>query len=245
MPSPLPLPSRNADVSGLLESATQLFRHSLSTCLPLAIAATLASEAAGLYWTGTGHKADMSFQRDAAFWWLTALGMLASLWFTGALLLRQRALCAGRLGSIRDDLAASGQRWPTIVLATVIAGVLTVIGTLALLVPGIYVGVCMSPLLAVAMLERLPPVQSVQRCFALVRPLWVKVFASWVIAMLIILVILFAAGLVLALIVTAMTASERAAAAVNTTAMLAMLAAVQVFFCALCFTVYSAASSSA
>jgi hypothetical protein len=245
MPSPLPLPSRTTDVSGLLEFATQLFKRSLSTCLPLAIAAVLASESAGLYWAGTGHKADLSLNRDGTFWWLLGGGMLLSLWLTGALLLRQRALHAGRMGSIRDNLLAAGQRWPTLALATLLAGVLTFIGTLALLVPGIYVAICMSPLLAVVMIEGLPPVPSVQRCFALVRPMWVKVFASLVIAALIIMVIMVALTLVLALVVGAVTSSERATAAINTTVMLALFAAVQVFFCALWFAIYSAANSSA
>jgi hypothetical protein len=245
MPSPLPLPSSNSDVSGLLEFATRLFKHSLSSCLPLAIAAVLASEAAGLYWEATGHKLDLTLKRDATFWWLTAAGTLLSLWISGALIIRQRSLCAGKVGTIRNDLLASGQRWPTVVAASVLAALLTAAGTVALVLPGIYIGVCMSPLLAVALFETLTPVQSLQRSVQLIRPLWVKVFASWLIALMILLVILFTLGLVVALIITPLAGAGRAGAAVNMTAQLAMLSAAQVFICALCFTIYSAANSSA
>ncbi len=245
MPSPLPLPSRTTDVSGLLEFATRLFKHSLSSCLPLAIAAVLASEAAGLYWQATGHKLDLTLSRDATFWWLTVGGTLLSLWLSGALIIRQRSLCAGKVGSIRNDLRAAGQRWSTVAIASLLAVLLTVAGTMVLILPGIYIGVCMSALLPVALFETLTPVQTLQRSFQLIKPLWVKVFASWLIALMILLVTLFALGLVVALIVTPFAGAGRAGAAFSTTAQLAMLSAAQVFICALCFTLYSAANSSA
>jgi hypothetical protein len=244
MPSPLPLPSRNADVSGLLEFATRLFKHSLSSCLPLAIAAVLASEAAELYWVASGHKVDATLTRDSTYWVLAMVGLLLSLWLSGALLLRQRALCAGKAGTIRADLASAGQRWPTLVIATLLAALFTAVGAL-LILPGIYFGFCMSLLLAVVMIEPLAYLQSIKRSYQLVRPMWIKVFASWVIAILIILVILFTLLLVATLIITATVGTGRAASAFNTTLLLAALAAVQVFVCALSFSLYSAASSSA
>jgi hypothetical protein len=244
MSGSLPAPSRQSDVSALLEFATSLFRRSIATTLPLAMAGVLASEGASFYWLSRGNKLD-KLPADTTYWALFAVGTAVSLWFVAAIFLRQRALLRNTLGPMRNDLVAAWQRWPVLVLATLIGIVLVAAGTLALFIPGIFLAVCIAPLTAVVMFESLTPLESVKRCISLVRPMWLKAFAALLIAALIVVVVIVTLVLVVSMIATLLAGTGKAGTAVTTTLMLAAMAAAQVFFCALCYTIYSAANSSA
>jgi hypothetical protein len=245
MSSRLSLPTRNADVSALLEFATQLFKQSLPSCLPLAMIAVLASAAAGFYWIGTGHKLDDKLPQDSTYWLLVVVGSLISLWLAAAQIRRQHLLCTSAVGSRRADLAAVAQRWSVLLPATVFGLLLTTVGMVALIVPGIYIAVCLVPLTPVVLFESCAPAAALRRSFELVKPMWMKVFAAILIAALILIVIMVTAKLVTGLLVAALAGTGKSAEALNTTLMLALMAAAQVFFCALCYSIYSAASSSA
>jgi hypothetical protein len=246
MSSFLPLPSRTAEVSELLDSAYGLFKRALPSCLPLAMAAVLVAESATLYWLGTGHAPGRQPPADPVYWALELAGTLLYLLLAAALVLRLNAVRRGRLTRLRDDLAVAGRRWVVLVSATVLATLIIALGVLALILPGIYLAVCLAPLTAVVLLEPLTPVAAIRRCLQLVRPMWIKVFACLLIAALIIIVCLFTVGLISSLLLYALVGSNaQLANALGTAVLMAVMAAVQVFLFALCLTIYSAASSSA
>lgn len=245
MSSPPPLP-RTAEVSELLDSAYALFKLALPKCLPLAMAAVLVAESASLYWLGTGHTLGRHPPPDPVYWVLELAGTLLYLLLAATLVIRLNALRGGRLTALGDDLAAARRRWPALVFATIAATLVVAVGLLALILPGIYLAVCLAPLTAVVVLEPLTPTAAIRRCIQLVRPLWVKVFACLLIAALITLICLFTLGLISSLLLHALVGGNvQFANALGTAILMAAMAAVQVFLFALSLTIYSAASSSA
>ena len=210
------------------------------------MAAVLVAESATLYWLGTGHKLHGRPPTDPTYLLIELVSLLVYLWLVAALVLRLQALRAGRTTSLRDDLAAASKRWSTLLLAYFAAVLLLLVGLLALILPGIYLAVCLVPLVPVVVLEPQSPIAAIRRCVQLVRPLWVKVFASVLIAALIIMVCLFTLGLVSSLALVAVSGGNgQIANALGTAVLMAAMAAAQIFLFSLSLTIYSAASSSA
>lgn len=241
------LPTRDDNVSAWLEAATVLFRATLLKCLPLAMAAVLLAQLPSLYWIATGNKLDGKLPQDPVYWVLYAVGVAAYLLFIAALVVRQQQLRAGQEPpTVLIQLRAATQRWPALALATLGAGGIVALGLLALLIPGIYLAVCMLPLTAIAVLEPIEPVAAIRRSVVLIRPIWVKVFASVLIAVLVVIVCIIAAGAVIAIFVALFAERDSATSTALVSACMLIIQAVALaFFSALSLTIYSAASSSA
>lgn len=242
-----PLPGRSDNVSHWLESAAQLFRGTLLKCLPLAMTAVLVSQLASLYWIGTGHKLDNKVPHDATYWVLFVLGLAAYLLCAAALLMRQQSLRAGQeVPPFLRQLQLAMPRWLPLLLASLAGAVLVMVGLVALIVPGIWLAVCLLPLSVVAVLEPVEPLGAIRRSIALVRPLWVKVFASVVIAALVALVCIITAAIVIGLAVAVFAERDTPTSTALVSACMLVIQAVALsFFSALSLTIYSAASSSA
>jgi len=148
----------------------------------------------------------------------------------------------------QSEFAAALARWPLLILSSVLAAVLVFAGAFVLLLPGIYVLVCVLLLRPVVLFETLSPVQVVVRCIRLVRPLWWKVLAAVVIAALIFLVCALAASAAFGIVKIALSAAGVKPAAITAFAQacgLGIQAVALVYFSALWLVIYSAASSSA
>jgi hypothetical protein len=230
----------------MLDAAWRRFKSGALKCLPMMMPGVLAVQAADIYWLRSGHRtARLTEPRDNTYYVLTLVGLLIFVWLMGAVLLRLQSLKAGRLRPVAEDLRESAARWPGLFATSLLAGLLVMIGLLALLAPGIWLSVCLTPLYPVVLLERLPPIAAIRRCIALVRPIWVKVLAAMVIGILIMLICLFAIGVVLALSMAPMGAgSTPMVNAVSTTVSLLVAALAQLFFMSLALEIYSSASAS-
>jgi hypothetical protein len=246
MPDPLPTLPRPG-VSEMLESAAQLFKHSLLKCLPAMMVGALFAEAAEIYWLATGHAPTLPLQpRTPAYYGIAIAGGCLYMLVAGAILLQLRALRGGTQRPWGDLFAASLARWPTLLLAWVLASVSIALGLLAFLIPGIYLLVCLTPLMPVLMFEPLSAVGSLKRCVALSRPMWVKVLACVVIAMFVVFVCMIVAGAMLALL-RALTGQDSGPGgnALSTTFSLLVAAVAQLFFYSLTLVIYTSASASA
>jgi magnesium-transporting ATPase (P-type) len=235
------------NVNAVLEAAYARFKRSAPKCLPLMMVAVLCAGAADLYWLATGHRTGSLFEtRDARYYLLQLGGFLLYIWLITAFMLRMQALAAGNELSLSTELQQAAQRWPNVVVTWLAATVLVLVGLLALIAPGIYLSVCLVPLLPVLVIENLPPVEAIRRCLALVRPLWAKVLAALVIALLIVLICLFAAGLLLAMFYSILGSGNTPLQnALNATSQLFLLALAQIFFYAVAVEIYSSAKASA
>jgi len=240
-------PARPVSVSDMLDATYARFKRSALKCLPLMMPAVLAVQAADIYWLLAGHRGAKPLDpRDTPYYVLTVLGVLLFVWLTGAVVLRMQALGTKRSRSVAEDLRESGKLWPALFATTMLAGALVMVGLLALLLPGIWLSVCLTPLYPVVVLDRATPVAALRRCIALVRPMWVKVLAALVFALFVVFVCLLTLGVVLALLLGFFGATNTASGnAIVTTVMLLAATLSQLFFLALALEIHSSASASA
>ncbi len=245
----LKLPSRTASVSDLLEAATGLFRMTLAKGLPTALFAMLLAALPNIYWLTTGKPMDpLHPPLEPKFWALTAVGLAAYQLLAAILMLRQRGLLDGAAPDLQRETAAALARWPMLLITYVLGAIAVFAGFLALLLPGVFVLVCLLLMRPVVLFESLDPIQVLVRCVRLARPMWPKMLASAIIAGLIFLVCVISAAACLGIVkvlVTAFGVQPGAVSAFAAACELGVEAVALVYFNALWLVLYSAASSSA
>jgi hypothetical protein len=245
----LKLPPPTASVSDLLDAATAVFRMTLAKALPVALFATLLGGLSAMYWQTTGKPFDFLHPPlDPRFWMLAAVGIVGYLLLNAIVMLRQRAMMGGAAPDLSREASAALQRWPMLIATYILSVAAIFAGCLLLVIPGIYLGVCLLLLQPVVLFESTGPVQALVRCVRLVRPHWPRVMAAAVIAGLIFLICTIAAGAclgVLQAVVTAFGVQPAAFSAFSTACQLGVEAVALVYFNALWLVLYSAASSSA
>jgi hypothetical protein len=243
------VPPPSASVSDLLEAATRVFRMTLAKTLPLGMFAILLMALPNFYWLTTGKPLDVLHPPvDTKFWTLAALGFVGYELLAGALMVRQRELLRGRAPDLQADLGAAVARWLPLVISALLAWLLVFVGLLALIVPGVFIAVCLLLLRPVVLFEARDPLQAIGRSFRLVRPLWIKVLACGVIASLIFMICAFAAAACLGILESVLILAGLQPAALSALAAacgLGVQAVALVYFNALWLVLYSTASSSA
>ena len=242
------LPPRSAEVADIMDAAMRVFRATLPKCLPLAMLSILLAQVASLYALATGKSPDLLKPHDATFWILFALGFVAWQLLAAIVMLRQRAIVAGRLPELPAELRVALQRWPLLVLTAVLSGTVMTLGFVLLIVPGIYAFVCFLLLRPVVLFEQVEPLRALERCVRLVRPRWLKFCAAAVMGTLIVAVCTLAAIAALSLLSALLAGVDVKVAAVNAVGaavLLGVLSVAAVYFSALWLALYSVASSSA
>jgi hypothetical protein len=235
-------PSPAANVSHVLETATQLFRVTLLKCLPLAMVVLLCAEVPNLYWIVSGHPLEHGWPQDSTYWVLEIISDAVALYIASAVMLQQRSLASGVRLSTVTALHMAVRRLPFLLLTWVLAQLSLVVGLTLLIVPGIFLFVCYLVMLPVVLFEQSNPYIALLRCVLLVRPYWWKTLAALVIAILVVLVFVLAFGAILGILSALL--SGPAFQAIATACSIAFLAMVGVFFSALVLTLHSAAASS-
>jgi hypothetical protein len=245
----LQLPPSTASVSDLLEAATAIFRRTLAKGLPVGMFAILFAALPNLYWLTRGKTLDFAHPpMDGRFWLLLAAGFVGYQLLAAVLMLRQRALLAGTAPGLGREFAAAQARAPALLLSALLMGVLVGAGLMALVVPGVLAFVCLLLLRPVVLFEDVGPLQALRRCFRLGWPLWIKMFASALIAALVFVICALAAGACLGILQSVLTVvgvQPQAMSAFAAACGLGMQAVALVFFNALWLVLYSAANSSA
>ena len=243
------LPPRTASVSDLLDAATVVFRATLAKALPAALFAMLLAGLAGMYLMTTGKMLDFRHPPlDPRFWTFAAIGLVCYQWLAAIVMLRQRSMMDGAPPDFRRESAAALRRWPLLVATYVLETITIFGGFLLFVIPGIYLCVCLLILRPVVLFESVGPVQALVRCVRLVRPMWPRVLAAAVIALLIFFVCTVAASACLGIlhaIVTASGVQASAFTAFSAACQLGIDAIALVYFNALWLVLYSVASSSA
>ena len=245
----LKLPPPTASVSDLLDAATAVFRMTLAKALPAALFAMLLAGLPDMYWMTTGKPVDFRHPPlDARFWMLAAVGLVCYQFLAAVVMLRQKAMMGGAASDLRREASAALRCWPMLVATYVLGSVAIFAGFLLLVIPGVYLGVCLLLLRPVVLFESAGPVQALIRCVRLVRPIWPRIMAAAVIAVLIFLICTIAAGACLGILQavgTAFGVQTAAFSAFSAACQLGVEAVALVYFNALWLVLYSVASSSA
>ena len=129
-----------------------------------------------------------SIQRDQIWTFLAAsisavlIGFLASQFATGACFRAVAETYLGRKATWRESLRFAARRFPSILLIVTLGGVLTVIGFVFCVIPGIYLAVAFAVALPVLMSEGQRGRKALGRSGALVRGRWWKTALALLVA---------------------------------------------------------------
>jgi len=247
MPGPMTLPPHSAGVSELLDAAYRVWRATLPKCLPLAMVAVVVMNVPLLYARSAGHAPPSPFAlpRDPIYWGYYAIGMIAYLFVGSVAIGLQHGLAREGRADFGAAVGRAATRLPALLAAMVLAYLAVALGTMLLIVPGVYVAVGVFLIWYVVLFDTTNPVQALVRSLKLAHPLWWKLFAAIVIGLLVMLVSTFAAMLVAALLVgLVLPATTPAGGAVAGALGVAFMGAGLLFVTALGIVLHSAASSS-
>jgi hypothetical protein len=120
-----------------------------------------------------------------------------------------------------------------------------VLGVLALIVPGVFLLICDLVLMPVVLFEQGGPVSALLRCIRLLRPIWWKSCAAFILAVVCLLVCALVLAAVLSLIEGLMLANGPVLDAIAESTSIALGALLWCFLSALALVLHSVASSSA
>ncbi len=211
MSSVLYPPARPQLVGEVLDSAFRIFRATLLRCLPYSVLATVAGQLQNVYLIATGHPLHKFGSTDPVWWVLYALGIFLGCAFINAIIIRQAAMASGApsagSAALREGLRKAPAAIAMIVILVVLVGVcfLPLLGVpraywpwtvVALVVPAAYVAVlflCSWPALLVGQKGILG---SVRYSAHLVRGQWWRTMMIYLVALTMIIVLSFTAGLV-------------------------------------------------
>ena len=240
---------RVASVSDLLEAATDVFRRTLAKSLPIAMFAILLAELPNLYWLIRGKPLDLlHLPSDPRFWALMTVGFVGYQLLAALLMLRQHGLRGGAAPDLRREFTALRSRALVLLASALLMGIVVFAGMLALVLPGVFALVCLLLLRPVVLFESVQPVSALSRCFQLAVPLWLRIFASALIAALVFGVCAIAAAACLGILQSVLVLVGVQPAVMSAFAAacgLGLQAVALVYFNALWLVLYSAASSSA
>ena len=175
-PTQLLLPARAAGLSEILDAGVRLFRLSLLACLPWSLLSVLFGQLPSVYLLRTGQSLSLTAPKDFTWWILMVIAAMGTLWCWLAIMLRQRSTLARQGGleprALAADLRKALQRLP-VALGALAAGVLAVaLGTLLLVIPGIYLLVAFWPALALVVFEGCGVRAALDGSLQLVRGAW-------------------------------------------------------------------------
>jgi hypothetical protein len=247
MPAPLPLPSRTASVSALLDAGSRIWRVTLPKCLPLAMIAIVAINVPRFYADVSGQPLSnpLVLPKDPVYWAYYGVAMIAYLFVGSIAIIRQRALLQTGQSDFRAALMLAVARLPALVASMVLSYFAVVLGTMLLVLPGIYIGVCVFLIWYVVLFDTMNPWRALVRSVQLVHPLWWKFCAAILIALAVMFISVFTASLIAGLLVGLLLPAGSAAGNAIVEALgIGLMGAGLLFVTAVGIVLHSAASNS-
>jgi hypothetical protein len=186
---------RGQSTSELLDQVFHIFRCTLLQAMPFGICSILLQMLPNIYHLLQGRPLQRFGGGDPVWLVLFFSGMLLSLIFWSAMLLRQKAWLEGRVLGVRAALLATLPRTIALIVLFILLILSTVAGLL-LIVPGVYLSVALALAWPVLLFERAAPVAAILRSLRLTRGKfwWLSLILG--IAM-VIVIVFFLVGLVL------------------------------------------------
>lgn len=108
-------------VAQVLDSGFRVFKASLVRCLLFGAIAMMAGQLPNIYSLAIGQPFDAYLRGDPVTIVLAIVGSVATVYFSGVVLLRQREMAEGRRRTTRADLAHGFRRLPTLVGVAAVA----------------------------------------------------------------------------------------------------------------------------
>jgi hypothetical protein len=209
--------------------------------------AVVAINVPRFYASASGHPITnpLELPKDPVYWAYYALALVAYLFIGSLAILRQHALLRSGRVEMRAVLTTAVARLPALLAAMVLSYLAVVLGTMLLVLPGIYIGVCVFLVWYVVLFDTPNPWRALLRSVQLVHPLWWKYCACILIALAVMLISVIMASMVAGLFVEALLQAGSAMGRAIIEALgIGMMGAGLLFITAVGIVLHSAASSS-
>jgi hypothetical protein len=132
----------------------------------------IASQLANMHELLTGRPLKAFPRHDPAWWFWYAIGLILSLAFSGALILRQNAIATGAPTSASAELRTVTARFVELLVVGVLALVGILLGLLLLVLPGLYLAVAFMFAMPALLLRPCKPSEALRYSAWLVHRNW-------------------------------------------------------------------------
>jgi len=204
-------PTEPLPIGSVIDDAIRLYRFSFTRCLPLALIGALLLVALGIHesqrlgslLTGNAGVAGAmaalarlrAMEHMPGLWLEYLATMLVWLVIRAALIIRQHTLATRDTDSVAGALASALRRLPSMVVASILWAVAVLLGTLAFILPGIWLWGRFQLWLAAMFVEDLGAPQALGRSWRLVERHWWRSTTTMGVAIVIILVLSLLGGI--------------------------------------------------
>ena len=203
------MPTAPRSIGGVLDDAIRLYRKTLSACIPIVLVGVVLSTPVGLWialrtqsLAATGDPAAVLSLFSSPSVWLAYLAMMVVyVTIYGALIHQVDAIAHGRRASFAEAMGHGLQRLPAMLGVSILFGLAVLVGTVLLVIPGIWVWGLLQFAFVAVVLERTGVLESFGVSRRLVSGNWWRANVVIFVAMVILIVLAMVLGVVGGLIV--------------------------------------------
>jgi hypothetical protein len=194
-------PSAPRSVGGVLDDSLRLYRASFAYTWPGGLVLAIVALGMGLYLSATLGIRRTPAQVLAMFrlpevWGAYVVTILISVWVYCAMIANIIAVARGETPKVSDGFAAALTVLPAAIIGAIVFGLSYVVGSVFLIIPGIYIWNRMQLWMVALMAERQGAFASVGSSWNLVGGNWWRTFVTLAVMLVVLLVIVFAISLV-------------------------------------------------
>jgi hypothetical protein len=206
-------PSQPQGIGGVLDTAFQLYKASLAVVWPISLLLAIVGMPPTLYWMfsdrplpdpgsiGASVGLDMGFDpADPMGAIIGVLSGILTMWTMSALYLKQRAVGVDEQLGVGDALKIALRRLGPLLGASVLFVLAVSVGLILLIVPGLILMVSLMMYMALLLFEDKSAVDSLTGSHKLVWGNWWRSAAILTVAMILVVVIFIAVGMVAAIV---------------------------------------------
>jgi hypothetical protein len=234
MSPPLYPPSRPQSIAEVLDTGFRIFQISLPRCVGYGVLSVLAGQLPNIYDLATGRPIGQ-FGRGDPIWFLWYIvGAVAMLVLWTAMMLRQAAIASGRATTLSAEARVAFARLPYVILLLLACFLAIAMGTLLLVLPGLYLAVALTLSWPALVLTRQDVLSAMRYSLGLIRRNWWRTTLIFAVALAVVFMF-YSFGLILSALILRFAGAEDIAVvtAVSAAVVVAMGAVASPFMCAL------------
>lgn len=200
-------PTQPQTIGGVLDTAFQLYKASITSVLPLCLLLALAGSAPSIYMLVSGVGSDpfaaLAAMSDPLYWLTYVLSLVATLWLMAALYLKEHAVAVGEEMALGAALQSALRFILPMILMTICFVLAVGIGTVLLIIPGLILLVSLMLATNLIVFEHKGPIAALTGSHRLVWGNWWRTAAIVTVGFFVLFVIYMAAGLIIGILAPA------------------------------------------
>ncbi|MEO6080589.1 MAG: hypothetical protein ABIQ86_12515 [Steroidobacteraceae bacterium] len=197
------MPTAPRSIGGVLDDAIRLYRRSLLPCFPIVLITVVLTALPSIWLAlniqpvaSPNPKAVLAMFNSPAVWLAYLAIILVMLVTYGALFYQVDAIAHGERLSMGQAFGKGLKRTPTLLGVTILFGLMIVVGTMLLVIPGIYLWGVFQLAIVPATIERTGVFESFAVSRRLVKDNWWRTNVIILVAVIILVVLMMVVGMI-------------------------------------------------